>query len=244
MLFSTDGLGNFPSPSYRDIPALTIGKDLKAQASAPPPSYSDEDQDEIEKRLKDLGYLLKILFTAGVVGTLSDLRPAVASLGTLSLFAGFRLDHRSNQFMGCGWGCFLRIIICVPGKPCNLCSGSIARLFDLNKWIENKRVALMGTFVIVLSFWSILNQTYFLRAVTPSGQILSLFAGTGRPLIALYITALFLIGLTVILPTYFILRSEKAEKIVLDGFERFSLLMTLYLFFDFIALVIVLVRNF
>ncbi|MBK6794135.1 MAG: hypothetical protein IPG80_16735 [Anaerolineales bacterium] len=113
-----------------------------------------------------------------------------------------------------------------------------------NKWIENKRVALMGTFVIVLSFWSILNQTYFLRAVTPSGQILSLFAGTGRPLIALYITALFLIGLTVILPTYFILRSEKAEKIVLDGFERFSLLMTLYLFFDFIALVIVLVRNF
>ena len=113
-----------------------------------------------------------------------------------------------------------------------------------NKWIENKRVALMGTFVIVLSFWSILNQTYFLRAVTPSEQILSLFAGTGRPLIALYITALFLIGLTVILPTYFILRSEKAEKIVLDGFERFSLLMTLYLFFDFIALVIVLVRNF
>ncbi len=57
VLFSTDGLGNFPSPSYRDIPALTIGKDLKAQASAPPPSYSDEDQDEIEKRLKDLGYL-------------------------------------------------------------------------------------------------------------------------------------------------------------------------------------------
>ncbi|MBI2332303.1 MAG: alkaline phosphatase family protein, partial [Chloroflexi bacterium] len=57
VLFSNEGLGNFSSPSYRDIPALTIGKDLKAQASAPPPKYSDEDQDEIEKRLKDLGYL-------------------------------------------------------------------------------------------------------------------------------------------------------------------------------------------
>lgn len=57
VLFSNESLGNFPSPSYRDIPALTIGKDLKAQASAPPPKYSDEDQDEIEKRLKDLGYL-------------------------------------------------------------------------------------------------------------------------------------------------------------------------------------------
>lgn len=57
VLFSNESLNNFPSPSYRDIPALTIGKDLKAQASAPPPKYSDEDQDEIEKRLKDLGYL-------------------------------------------------------------------------------------------------------------------------------------------------------------------------------------------
>ncbi|MFM8367687.1 MAG: alkaline phosphatase family protein, partial [Chloroflexota bacterium] len=57
VLFSNESLSNFPTPSYRDIPALTIGKDLKAQASAPPPKYSDEDQDEIEKRLKDLGYL-------------------------------------------------------------------------------------------------------------------------------------------------------------------------------------------
>lgn len=57
VLFSNDPLTNFPSPSYRDIPALTIGRDLKTQASAPPPKYSDEDQDEIEKRLKDLGYL-------------------------------------------------------------------------------------------------------------------------------------------------------------------------------------------
>lgn len=57
VLFSNESLANFPTPSYRDIPALTIGKDLKTQASAPPPKYSDEDQEEIEKRLRDLGYL-------------------------------------------------------------------------------------------------------------------------------------------------------------------------------------------
>ncbi|MBE7435634.1 MAG: alkaline phosphatase family protein [Anaerolineales bacterium] len=57
VIFSNEGLADFSSPSYRDIPALTIGKDLKTQSSAPPPKYSDEDQDEIEKRLKDLGYL-------------------------------------------------------------------------------------------------------------------------------------------------------------------------------------------
>lgn len=57
VLFSNEGLGDFSSPSYRDIPALTIGRDLKTQASAPPPKYSDEDQEEIERRLRDLGYL-------------------------------------------------------------------------------------------------------------------------------------------------------------------------------------------
>jgi hypothetical protein len=57
VLFSNEGLGNFSAPSYRDIPALTIGRDLKTQSTAPPPKYSDEDQEEIEKRLKDLGYL-------------------------------------------------------------------------------------------------------------------------------------------------------------------------------------------
>lgn len=58
VIFSTAGLVNWPAPSYRDIPAMTLGKDLmKTQSSAPPPSYSDEDEEQIEKRLKDLGYL-------------------------------------------------------------------------------------------------------------------------------------------------------------------------------------------
>lgn len=57
VIFSTDGLTNWSTPSYRNIPAMTLGKDLKSQNSAPPPSYSDEDQEDVEKRLKDLGYL-------------------------------------------------------------------------------------------------------------------------------------------------------------------------------------------
>lgn len=56
VIFSTDGLGNFSKPSYEHIPALTINKDIKSGTVAPP-KYSDEDQEEIEKRLKDLGYL-------------------------------------------------------------------------------------------------------------------------------------------------------------------------------------------
>ena len=57
VLFANQGLDSFPDPSYTDIPVLAIGKTLRQSDSAPPPSFGDEDQETIEKRLKDLGYL-------------------------------------------------------------------------------------------------------------------------------------------------------------------------------------------
>lgn len=57
VLFSNRSLVDFPTPSYADLPALAIGKALRPSDSAPPPTFSDEDQETIEKRLKDLGYL-------------------------------------------------------------------------------------------------------------------------------------------------------------------------------------------
>ena len=112
-----------------------------------------------------------------------------------------------------------------------------------SKWSEKKRTALIGVMVIILSLWSIFNQTYFLRAMEPSEQMIAFYISTGRPLVALYVTALLLVGLSFALPTYAILTSSKAEKAVLDGFERLSMLMILYLVFDIAALVIILIRN-
>jgi predicted AlkP superfamily phosphohydrolase/phosphomutase len=57
VLFSNRGLENLSQPSFADIPSLAIGKSLSPSDSTTPPSYSDEDQDAVEKRLKDLGYL-------------------------------------------------------------------------------------------------------------------------------------------------------------------------------------------
>lgn len=57
VIFSSDGLANWSRPSYRDFPAMALGKELAGRDTAPPPSYSDEDEEQIEKRLKDLGYL-------------------------------------------------------------------------------------------------------------------------------------------------------------------------------------------
>lgn len=56
-LFSSQGLKNFPQPSYRDIPMLAIGEELDSGGNAPPPKSSSEDDAVIEERLKSLGYL-------------------------------------------------------------------------------------------------------------------------------------------------------------------------------------------
>jgi predicted AlkP superfamily phosphohydrolase/phosphomutase len=57
VLFSNQGLANFPEPSYRDMPVLATGEELEVGSAAPPPSFSDEDQEMLEERLKSLGYL-------------------------------------------------------------------------------------------------------------------------------------------------------------------------------------------
>jgi predicted AlkP superfamily phosphohydrolase/phosphomutase len=57
VLFCNQGLTGFPHPSYRDFPALAIGTTLDSDSSAPPPAFSEEDQDVVEERLRSLGYL-------------------------------------------------------------------------------------------------------------------------------------------------------------------------------------------
>jgi predicted AlkP superfamily phosphohydrolase/phosphomutase len=57
VLFTNFDLKNFPSPSYREIPALAIDASPDARNAAPPPMLNQEDQEKVEERLKSLGYL-------------------------------------------------------------------------------------------------------------------------------------------------------------------------------------------
>lgn len=59
VLFSNRSLANWKHPSYQDFPAIALGKDLnkKTASTSPRPFNEDEDEEQIEKRLKDLGYL-------------------------------------------------------------------------------------------------------------------------------------------------------------------------------------------
>lgn len=57
VLFSPQGLRGNSSPSYRDIPELAIDSAPQPGRGTPPPRIEVQDQDEVEDRLKSLGYL-------------------------------------------------------------------------------------------------------------------------------------------------------------------------------------------
>jgi predicted AlkP superfamily phosphohydrolase/phosphomutase len=59
VLFSNVSLQELAHPSYEDFPELVLGVPMESKEHKPPeePKFSDEDQDVLEERLKDLGYL-------------------------------------------------------------------------------------------------------------------------------------------------------------------------------------------
>ena len=56
VMFASRDASNYAQPSYRDVPALMLGKSLDGSSNAPPVS-SAEDDEALRKRLESLGYL-------------------------------------------------------------------------------------------------------------------------------------------------------------------------------------------
>jgi hypothetical protein len=111
------------------------------------------------------------------------------------------------------------------------------------KWSEDRRITLMGVLVFVASLWAMVSYLYFLLGVSIPGETILFLASLAHPLRFLYAVSFVLVVPTVALPTYFVLRSEKFLKSVQGLFERLSLLTLFYLFFDFIGLIVIVIRN-
>jgi predicted AlkP superfamily phosphohydrolase/phosphomutase len=57
VLFLNRGMNNLNHPSYKDIPFLVVNKEIKQSGRTTGPTFSEEDQDILDERLKELGYL-------------------------------------------------------------------------------------------------------------------------------------------------------------------------------------------
>ena len=110
-------------------------------------------------------------------------------------------------------------------------------------WGEDLRIALLSSLVLVASLWAMGSYLFFMLQVSISGELFDFLVSLAHPLRFLYVVSLAAVSLTVALPTYLILRSEKVLQGMRGLFERLSLLTLFYLFFDLVGLVIVIVRN-
>jgi len=121
---------------------------------------------------------------------------------------------------------------------------AVALGFLISKaWSESQRVTTLGYLVFIASLWAVITSLFFILPVRLSGETVGFLVALEHPLRFLYGISLVLVGLTVTLPTYLILRSKTFFQAMQGFFERISLLTVLYLVFDIIGLVIVIVRN-
>jgi len=112
-----------------------------------------------------------------------------------------------------------------------------------SRWGRDKRLAIVSMLFLVLSIWAMLTQLYALQVWGVPNALLQLLAGSAHPLRFIYLIALAFIVPTVVFPVLTIYRSEKTLAKVLDMIGSVSLLTMLYLFLDFMALIVVVVRN-
>ena len=123
------------------------------------------------------------------------------------------------------------------------CILALLGLFTPGQWEVNRRVAFMTILLFVTFIWAMVVQLLYLWNIWLPLPMMQLIAGTGRPLVMLYLISLALVIPTVTLPVVVFLKSKKALPSMLDIMDRLSLLSILYLFLDVVGLVIVVIRN-
>ncbi len=144
-------------------------------------------------------------------------------------------DDVGVESYGLLFGVFESIVVFV--------GSALSGLLASPKWEEKRRIALLSALVFIASLWSMFNQAYFINEWTVPAGLANFVVTTGRPLVALYGLALGPASITVVVPVFFILRSERFYKGIQEAIERLSLLMLLYLLFDAAAIINIIARN-
>jgi hypothetical protein len=111
------------------------------------------------------------------------------------------------------------------------------------QWSKDQRISSLGLIALILSAWSIVEQLILVLLYTRVVNLFSRFSFLGSsPWIGFLVLGI-LIAISFAVPVFLVLRSLKFTKVVIEIFDRLSLLSGFYLFFDVIAVIIVIVRN-
>ena len=78
------------------------------------------------------------------------------------------------------------------------------------RWDKARRVASLSILVVITTLWAMASQLYVLKGITIPDQAINFFAQKDHLLRYLYLISLVLVAPTFLLPTYLVLRSDKA----------------------------------
>jgi hypothetical protein len=115
--------------------------------------------------------------------------------------------------------------------------------FVIPKWQADRRIAFLGLLILLTAVWGMISQLLFIWNVSLPVSAIQFLRNSGHALRIMYAVCLSVVSITVLLPIYFFIRSRKSVMVMQGLMDRLSLLTMLYLFFDVLGLVIVIIRN-
>ncbi|HLF88894.1 MAG TPA: hypothetical protein VI451_08130 [Anaerolineales bacterium] len=119
----------------------------------------------------------------------------------------------------------------------------ILGLFVSRHWEERTRLALLCVLLLVVALWEVFGQLYFMWGLSVPAEAIRFLASNEHPLRNIYSVALIFIVTPVLFLVYLVLSSQKMVQVIEDWIDRITLLVTMYLILDLVALVIVVFRN-
>lgn len=152
------------------------------------------------------------------------------------------IAERTNAWDAVGVGAYALLLALVESAFVFLCAVVLSLLLP-RSWPEAKRNVLLGWLVWVTALWGILGQLYFLAGTPTPAWIYNIFYGQTHPARIAYGFFFLVAAITVFLPVYGVLKSEKFVRVSQVIFERVAVLAILYLVLDLIGLVVVIIRN-
>jgi len=111
------------------------------------------------------------------------------------------------------------------------------------QWYSDRRIAFLSLLILLTSVWGMISQLLFVWNVSLPVQAVQFLRSSAHPLRILYAACLIVVIPTILVPVYLFVKSKKSIAFMQDLMERLSLLTIFYLFFDFIGLIIVVIRN-
>lgn len=111
------------------------------------------------------------------------------------------------------------------------------------QWHSDRRITFLALLILITSAWGMMSQLLFLWNISLPPMAIQFLRSSHHPLRVLYAGSLVIVASTVLLLVFLFVRLKTSVALMQNIMERISLITVLYLLFDVLGLVIVLIRN-